>query len=130
MIYFDEPFLTIHWDETIKCVIMQWKGFAQSNQLRTGLNKGLELIKQKKATYWLADLRNLKVISLEDQKWSNEDWFPRALATELRRMAIVEASSAVTQLGVKNIMSRVNGQDLEVHYFSDVEQAKQWLGSK
>lgn len=89
MVYFNESYLTIHWDELYQCVWMEWKAFAKGENFRTGLNKGLELVIQKKTSRWLADTRNLKVVAQDDQRWTNEDWFPRALAAGVRSMAIV-----------------------------------------
>ena len=80
MVSFDEKFLQIYYDETVPCVTMQWKDFATSEEFKIGLNKGLDLLMEQNTENWLADLRKMDVIDPDDEKWSNEDWFPRALA--------------------------------------------------
>ena len=129
MIYFDEPYLAIHWDATTRCVVMEWKRFARSKDFRLGLEKGLELVKKKATGKWLADMRNMGVLSQADQNWSNEDWFPRALAAGINRMALIVPSSTLSKMAVDAIMSKVEGTDLETAYFDDVEKAKKWLRS-
>lgn len=127
MVYFNEPFLTIHWDENIKAVRMEWKQFAEGRDFQLGLDEGLALASEKNAQRWLADLRNLGPVTLADQKWSNENWFPRALAAGIRAMALVAPHKVVAQLSVRTIMSKVDDKALETAYFDDVEEARRWL---
>lgn len=127
MIYFDKSFLTIHWDEAAKTVIMEWKAFAQSEEFRQGLEKGLELLTKKMTGRWLADMRRMGVISIADQKWSNEDWFPRAVKGGIRFMALVMPTSVVTGMGVKNIMNQVGNIPIETRYFDNTDEALAWL---
>jgi len=126
----DFDFLNIQWDETTKSVVMTWKKFAQGDNFRNGLDEGVNLIQQKKASNWLADLRDLGTVTQDDQKWSNEDWYPRALIAGVRFMAIIMPKSFITTLSVKNILTKVQDIDVETQYFDNVDAARKWLGSK
>jgi hypothetical protein len=108
---------------------MEWKSYALGDQFRTGLEKGLELVKKQAARKWLADMRRMGVVSAANQKWSNEDWFPRALTAGINRMALVVPTSTLSQMSVDAIMSKVEGTNLETAYFDNVEEAKGWLQS-
>jgi hypothetical protein len=130
MIYFNEHFLTIHWDEAHKCVVMEWKAFAKSAEFRRGLDKGLELLTNKKAARWLADMRKMGTIGVEDQKWSNEDWFPRAVRGGIRYMALVMPASALASMGVKNIMNTIGNIPIETQYFDSPDKARDWLKTR
>lgn len=127
MIYFDEKYLTVRWDAAYRCVVMAWKSYATGPQFRTGLEKGLELVKKKAAKNWLADMRKMGVVSPENQKWSNEDWFPRAIAAGIKKMALVVPASTLAQMSVDSIMSKVEGASLETAYFDNIEDAQAWL---
>ena len=129
MVYFDEPFLTIRWDSITQCVVMEWKKFVLGEDFRKGLDKGLELVKEKQSKRWLADLRSIGVVAQEDQDWSNTNWFPRALAAGLTHMAIVVPENVIAKWSVDRIMNKVENTNLTVHYFDGVEKAKQWLRS-
>jgi hypothetical protein len=129
MIYFNERYLTILWDGEIGAVRMEWKEFVDGDAFRSGLNAGLALVVQKKTGKWLADLRRLGPVTLEDQKWSNEDWFPRAIAGGLRYMALVSPRKVVAQMSVRTIMSKVMDRNLTTAHFDELEQARQWLHS-
>lgn len=126
----DLDFLLIHWDDSIKSVVMTWKKFARGDHFRNGLNEGVNLIKEKGGLNWLADLRDLGTVTNEDQQWSNEDWYPRAIAAGIRYMAIIMPKSYVSTLSVKNILTKVEDIEIETQYFDSVEEAKHWLGGK
>ncbi len=129
MIYLNEKFIQISYDEKVPCVIMQWKDFATSTEFKLGLNKGLELLMEKKTGNWLADLRKMDVIDPDDEQWSNEDWFPRAIAGGVKKMALIPSEDIFNKLSVENIMNEVAGTGLIIHYFENPEEAKNWLAS-
>lgn len=106
---------------------MMWKDFVHGDPFRLGLDKGLELIEKKGSSRWLADLREMKVLSIEDQNWSSNDWFPRAINGGIRKMSIVLPESALAKMGVKNIMNEVEGIEIKTTYFSTLEEAEKWL---
>jgi hypothetical protein len=127
MVYKKYPFITIHWDEEINAVVMEWTKFAVSALFRRALNDGLDLLIEKGSHRWLADLRGLGPVGPEDQKWSNEDWFPRAIAGGVTRMALVAPNSTLSKMSVDTIMERVGEVNLARHYFDSVEDARLWL---
>ncbi|WP_436936284.1 STAS/SEC14 domain-containing protein [Halovenus marina] len=127
MAYYNEDHLKVRYEEDLDAVMMKWKSFAQGDEFRDGLDTGLELVQNKKAKNWLADLREMGTINEDDQEWSNTDWFPRALETSLTNMAIVQPESVVANMSVENIMEEVGDGDLTTHYFDNRSEAKQWL---
>lgn len=127
---FDKPYLAIHWDNTFQIVVMQWKGFAQGADFREGLDAGLKILSENKGRRWLADLRQLGVVTQADQKWSNEDWFPRAIQAGIKHMALVVPHSALARMSVNQIMSKVEGIGLVSHYFDSADDARTWLSGQ
>ena len=89
MIYVESTNLIIYWDEEVECVHIECKGFAYGEMYREGLNKGLQLLINKKSRLWLADLQKMRLLNQEDQKWTNSDWLPRAVLGGMQRMGIV-----------------------------------------
>lgn len=127
MIYSNERWLTIHWDEGLQAVWMEWKGYVEGEELRGSLDAGLGLVRQKKSCRWLADCRNLGPVRQDDQHWTNVDWFPRAAAGGVRWMAMIQPRTSVARLSVKSVMSKVNNINLVTAYFDDLDPARQWL---
>jgi hypothetical protein len=125
----DFNFLTISYDNGSQSVNMKWKSFAHGDDFRNGLNSGLDLIKQKGSKKWLADLRDLGTVPTKDQEWSNTDWFPRAVSGGIRKMAIVMPKSTLSAMSVKNIMTKVEGINIETNYFDSDDEARKWLAA-
>ena len=127
MVHKQYPFITIHWDEDIRAVVMEWTKYAISVRFRRALNEGLDLLVEKGAHRWLADLRCLGPVGPKDQEWSNNDWFPRGLAGGITRMALVVPDSTLSRLSVDAIMQQVKYTQLATQYFDSVEEARCWL---
>lgn len=116
---------TYHRDKHI--IVEEWNGFAPSAGFREVSDGLIELIKQKKCGRVLNNFANGKVIAPQDQKWINEDWFPRAIAAGLTHFAFLLADDIFNQLTVKNIMNNTDFPNLEYYYFNDYIKAEEWL---
>ncbi|WP_437336847.1 hypothetical protein [Sorangium sp. So ce394] len=50
MIHVDERWVTVSWEADIQAVLVEWKGFADSKELRSSLDAAIDLAHRKKAT--------------------------------------------------------------------------------
>lgn len=122
------PFLTVSWDDSFNGVLMDWKGsFQKGEQIKEGLDAGMDFLVQKKSTRWLANTKELSVFNKETQTWINENWFPRFMNTTARYMAVVVPANVLSQMSVESVMKTANGSNLTVRNFSDVDEARKWL---
>lgn len=129
MIYFQAPFVTISWDEGLQAVCLEWQGQTYGENLKKGLNNGLNLLAEKKIGKWLADTEKLGVYGKTDEDWINGDWFPRVLKVGLKHMAIVIPKSALARIAVTAQMSKLPEIGFEMAYFDNQEAARAWLSS-
>ena len=127
MIVFQKRFLTIHWIDECASVCSEWKGFAIGEDFREGLNKGLEVLIEKKGHGWLGDLQNMQLICLEDQKWCRTIWFPQAIQSGLTKLSIVCPQNILAQTSLFKIMYEMHYPSLEVAYFTNRQKAQVWL---
>ena len=125
-VYLDEPWLTIWWDSSCSCVHGQWKAFATSAEFRAGLMKGLEAIKDKRATACVSDTRKVKVIVQKDQTWLRETWIPLAVAEGLKRVALVTGAAGLGKTSVLEIVKQVD-DELFLRTFDSVAEAFAWV---
>lgn len=89
MKFYASPQAPVSWNEVVKAVVIELKGFAQGEQYRTPLNKLLELAVQKQSYKVLYDARKLSAISPDDQNWVAQDWYARSLDAGLKYSAAV-----------------------------------------
>jgi len=119
--------LKITYNKEIDAVVLEWITAPISSEFRDGLNQGLELLKSTKAKNWIGDVRNLGAIDPDDQKWSNEEWFPQALSTGIKKMGVIISDDIFNQMSVEEIMSKVEGIGFVSQYFDDINKASQWM---
>jgi hypothetical protein len=125
---FTTPYLQIHHDGFAHALELEWLDFATSEELRQGLNTGLELAAEYHARAWIGNLKHMRVIRPHDQDWINTDWFPRFSQLDILHMAVVESEDVLNQLGVSHVMHTATGlAPLSTAYFSTVESARHWV---
>lgn len=120
--------MTVAWDAPSHAVVVQFLGFVEGGTLRKALERVIELMASRLASRLISDLREMKVLSQKDQQWIDEDWLPRAKAAGLRTNAILLPTSALARLSAEAITQRVEN-DIHLGYFSDIDDARQWLAT-
>jgi hypothetical protein len=128
MILFQQSYLTIEYDEQLKCLSQHWKGYAKSEQFRAGIQKTIELFKQIKPNKLISNTKELAIITNEDTQWAASYATPLMMASGLKYMAFIVPANVFTQASVNNFKSKT-GDALQIQYFDDLSKAKAWLGS-
>jgi hypothetical protein len=128
--HFESDVGTVDWDELAGAVCLTWKKFAWGAEFREVVDAGIDLLLRRRATKWLGDLRNLGAVTQEDLKWSSESWFPRATAGGMAHLALVSPRKIVAQMAVKSFINKVNGRDLLIANFDEIQAARTWLRSQ
>ena len=127
MIYYDERWITIRWDDSVKAVWTEYKGYAEGEEYREAHEVALRLLREKRTSRWLCDARHLAPIRQVDQQWLNTDWVPRGVAAGARWLALVSPKAMVAQLSVKQIIRSINHMSFVTNYFDDIDLARDWL---
>ena len=125
--YYESKAVSISWNPEGGFIHVEWKGYATSAEYLEILGKQLDLTKQKRAANILYDLRKLGVVSAENQKYTNEVYFPQVSAAGSKRAAIVVPEGAFGALSVNSILGKKNEALFEAKLFKDTESARQWL---
>lgn len=126
-VYVDQPWLLMRWDAVHQLVHSEWRAFANSAELRAGLLRGIEAIKDHRATGYLTDTRKVKVVVLKDQDWIKETWLPLAIEAGLKRIAVVTAAQGLGKLTVEDVVGLTDDQGLQSRIFSSVEAGWEWM---
>lgn len=125
----------IHLAPEVPSTIIQWTGFANSEQLRYLMNETLrhylsETKRQKGPVGWIADLHGLGAVGSADQSWLHADWNPRAYAAGVRYMAFVDADSVFGKISGKQYVTNVTQSaeyTFHIRYLPTLAAAKAWL---
>jgi hypothetical protein len=126
-VYYEDPCAAVHWDDEDRVVRIEWKKSPDSASFRRALDAGIELITQKKGQRWLADCMKMGPVAVEDTRWANEDWTPRAITAGVKRLAFVVASRLSTLISVMGFVSGSGGERVPTMRFNDIDEARRWL---
>jgi hypothetical protein len=128
---FNSEVISIEYDAAINMVVMNWKPvYIKTNLYREALEMGLDIVKERGANKWLANLKQMKLISRADENWTNDIWFPKALKSSIKWMGMVVSEDVFNKSAVKKIMSNDQVKTLIVDYFTSKQDAIDWLNGK
>jgi hypothetical protein len=126
-VYVDEPWLLMRWDDAHRVVHSEWRAFANSAELRAGLLRGIDAIRDHKARAYLTDTRKVRVVVRDDQNWIKEKWIPLAVAAGLKRIAVVTATQGLGKVTVEEVVVLTDGSGLVSRTFQSADAAWRWI---
>ena len=117
----------IYFDEEINSVVMEWNGYATSKQFKQGTELMLNMLIKNNCSKVLADIKDMKIITMEDQQWLNEEFLPRATTFGFKAIAIVKPHYYFNKVAVETVSYKVDKEKLTINFFDNSEEAKEWL---
>lgn len=119
----------IYFEEASNVVVMEWDGYATSDQFREGTELMLNTLIRNNASKVLADIKDMVLIGLEDQKWLESSFLPRAIKFGFKAIAIIRPENYFNKVAVESISFKIDQEKLKINVFDNLEEAKAWLGS-
>ncbi len=126
-IVFENKAVTIYWNQQDKYLQVEWKGYASSSDYLAILQKQIDLTREKKAAKIIYDLRRMGVVSAQDQKYTNEVYFPQMAASGSKYAGIIIPENVFGQASVQNILGKKNEALFTARLFSGASEAISWL---
>ncbi|MBO9702821.1 MAG: STAS/SEC14 domain-containing protein [Sporocytophaga sp.] len=123
-----KPVYDIFFNPELKAVVMNWHGYSTSRQLKEGSEKMLKTLIEHKANKVLANLKEMILISMEDQNWIEHSFIPRGTEKGFKAIAIIKPKSYFNRVAVENIASKIENRDLMIiKQFDNEGEAIAWL---
>ncbi|GAC1587347.1 MAG: hypothetical protein NVS3B21_02150 [Acidimicrobiales bacterium] len=124
----DESWARIDVDDEVSRIIVTWKGFALTEELRQTLTQATAVIREHRTATYLADCRLRRAVPLDGQAWMVDVWFPKVLRSGiLHKMAIVLPERSIARTNMGAIIEQVSGRDFASRSFEGIEAAVAWL---
>ncbi len=131
MIFHQEDYAIILFDEDVPCVVIEWITYTKSQQFRDILNRTLEAYKfftlKHNKLHWIIDARNFLPVLPQDIDWAIGELNPRLLASGLKYMAIIDAENEYARARMDEYINRTDFTHLIIRTFKSLEEAKDWL---
>lgn len=119
----------IYYNNATQCVYMDWDGYATSREFREGTEYMLTLLKENNAGKVLADIKDMTLISTDDQNYVQFNFLPRAIEAGFRAIAIVRPLNYFNAVAIETISYRVRQTVVQIRVFDDVKTATDWISS-
>jgi hypothetical protein len=119
----------IFYDEEIEAVIMNWHGYATSEEFREGTEFMVKLLEESKSRKVLANVKEMILIAKEDQDWLDKAFLPKIVELGLQATAVIMPTNYFNKIAVESISYKIAQQKIVVNYFEDLQKAKDWLQS-
>src|SRR3982751_2614040 len=117
----------IFFDSEIDSVVMEWDGYATSAQFKEGTELMLNTLIQNNSFKVLADIKDMVLIGMEDQRWLDTHFLPRAIQFGFKAIAIIRPDHYFNKVAVESISYKVDKEKLAITFFDNVADAKEWL---
>jgi hypothetical protein len=122
--YLDSPQMGIR--RELNWVVLEIRARASSQEFRDGMEMCLHALEVTQATQLLMDLRKMRLVLVDDERWLAQDLLPRLAKTALKRMAVVTPENALAALIVADL-AKPRPTGAESKHCETVEEARKWL---
>jgi hypothetical protein len=120
----------MRWDEAHKTVNADWIGFFNTVEFRAAATKLVEEIKANRATSTVCDIQKLEVVIHTDQLWIRDTWVPLALASGLKRIAVVVALRGLAKFAADAMIRLIGRTGIETRLFKSFDDAMKWVDAE
>ena len=123
--FFNEYFCTISYDTDSKLIVSKWRGKQSLEQIKFGLKKELECIREKKSTKILVDFLETTELWTNAAHIVENEWRPMAIESGVKKAAIVYPKDIIVKFTTLEC-EYANGL-YRVKLFSSCKDAYDWL---
>ena len=118
-------------DKEINAAIGIFQGFLKAEDFKKSAEGIQKLRIDNKSNKQLNNIKDMKVLTSEIRDWLQDSWFPKASKTGLKYFAFVVPKDTVGHLSMNNANKKAESEyDIEIKYFENHEEARQWLLTK
>jgi hypothetical protein len=122
--YLDAPYMAIRGDPS--GVVLEVRAFASSKDFRDGMEICLSALDETQATRILMDLRKMRLVLVDDERWLAQDLLPWLGRTALKWMGIVTPENALARAIVADL-AKPRPTGTRSKHCVTVEEAQEWL---
>lgn len=125
-----ERIYNIYYDEQTEAVIMEWSGYARSEEFRAGTKLMFDTMQKNGASKVIGNITDFVLIGMEDQKWLLDDFLPLAIKHGFSKCALTIPLFYFNRVAVETVVSNIVNSRFKVRLFKSFDEAKNWIMEK
>jgi hypothetical protein len=108
-----------------------WKRNINSDEFRNVYLAGLDFAATNKVHFFLADIRNEGIVTLDDVKWLAKEVIAKANDIGIKKIALVnEDDLTFSSIYAESLKKKIENFSIQVNIFADLANARIWLQNK
>lgn len=105
-----------------------YEGFLKPEEFKAIGKEAINTMKTQKLSKVLGDTGQIKVMSQENQEWIQNHWFPNAIQSGLKHIAMIVPNNVFGQTSVTATNEEAEKNEMvNLRYFIDKNEAIEWL---
>ncbi|NJO02697.1 MAG: hypothetical protein HC880_14325 [Bacteroidia bacterium] len=123
-IILDNDYVTLIYKNDLKALEVLWKKFTPSKHYFEILQVAYRAAASHPVKYWISDMTNAGVISLENQKWIKKELIPRLLKGGVEKIGVVVSLDIFNKMFTDELRKILGHQVCK--YFYSLPEAENW----
>ncbi len=124
---YDKPKCKIYHYHTINAIVLEWSGYASYEEFVEACDFSLDLMVEKEGNKMIANNLKSELVNPRNQEWLTKEWFPKAYEKGYRISAVLVSKSIFNQITVKQIVNKLDKGKFTVQFFTNLQDATEWL---
>ncbi|MEM9673523.1 MAG: hypothetical protein ACFB15_12505 [Cyclobacteriaceae bacterium] len=113
----------------LKAIINSFPNQLSTSDFIATCSSALEKLVEYQCNKLIADTTDLGVMGKEKQEFIQQEWFPKAIAIGLKKVAFVVPKDVFGKFGMEKANKEAEGSPIDMKYFDSLEEAKEWIKS-
>lgn len=122
-------FCTLSYDAQKQCNYLTWEGYCSAEDVKTGLEAGLELLRSNNCPCMINDSRLGSGPWAGANEWIIANWTPRAYAQGLRKSAMIVSQNVFSAMSAQQLQNNYSFAGVDLGSFGSPEAALDWFAN-
>lgn len=127
-VFFQERFVKIEHNTDQNWVEVVWYSYQNADQLKSGMDKVLELLSKKSLSKIFMDMRAIKGTFTDANDWIAKEWIPTANKAGFRFGVLTCSDDVFTKFATNDLIKKIGTSQIKI--FCNMEQGKAWLAAQ
>jgi hypothetical protein len=127
-IIYNSEYVDLIYSKSDLLVELIWKQNTNSEEFRTIYTFAVNFASKNKVHYFLSDMRNEGLVSLDDVKWLTKEVISKAQEFGILKIALVNEDDIIfSTIYAESVKKKLEKSAIHVQIFNDPITAKAWL---
>jgi PAS domain S-box-containing protein len=127
-IYYKDSSITIRYEKTSACLVVDWTGFQDLASVKAGCLKMLEMLEKNQCQKVINDNSHVLGTWSEAAEWVGREWFPLMEKAGLKHFAWVLSPSTFSQMSAQKSIDVKEGAVI-TQFFTAYSEAENWINN-